>query len=346
MNISSDYFVQKFYQLVAYTKYNRLQQTYNGCCPICREGKSFKAKRRLFYILKKNLIFCHNCGFSGTPVTFIIRVTNQTFKEILEESKEYDILPTEVTLEEASATLAAKIIPTLPQDCINLFDEKQVNYFKSNSIVQQVLEYVKKRRLDTAINKPISLWLSLTDFIHKNRLILPFYDGKEIAFYQSREIFPNEAREWECPKYLGKVNGEKTLFNLDRVDPTLDKLFVFEGPINACFTPNGIAVAGIQDNSELTLTMKQQQQLSAYFTYELIWCLDSQWIDAASNKKTQILIEGGHKVFIWPETYGKIFKDFNDIATRLQKDGIPASFITKNAHSGMSARLLMSQIKI
>lgn len=344
MKVSVDYYVQKFYQIVAHAKFNRLTQTYNGCCPICREGKSYLKKHRLFYILKHNHVFCHNCGFSGDPIKFIQRATGQTFKEILEESKDYDILPAEVNLNKAAATLVEKIVPTLPEDCINLFDPKQVAFYKENIIVKKVLEYVTTRRIDTAVNRPTSLWLSLTDFTHKNRLVLPFYDDKgNIVFYQSREVFSSD---WDGPKYMSKINGDKTVFNLNKIDPTLDKIFIFEGPINACFTKNGVAIAGIQEKSELTLTSKQHQQLSSYFTYERIWCLDSQWIDEASNKKTHILIEQGHKVFIWPGGYGQVFKDFNQMAMRLQKDEIPASFITKNAHSGMSARLLMSEIRL
>lgn len=346
MNVSVDYYIQKFYQLSAHTKYNRITQTYNGACPLCREGKSFGKKKRLFYIVKTNRVYCHNCGFSGDPIKFIQQVTGQSYKEIMDESRSYDLLPRELSLSTAVASVSAAIPQTLPRDCINLFDPAQVKYYQNNNTVKAVLEYMRMRRLDTAQFRPATLWLSLTDYVHKNRLVIPFYDdANQIVFYQSRQVFPN-TEDYELPKYLSKVNGDKTLFNLNKVTPDLDKLFLLEGPINAFFVQNGLAVAGIQDESECTLTDTQRSQLSRYFTYERIWCLDSQWLDAASYKKTHILVENGHKVFIWPENYGKIFKDFNDMAMRLKLDNIPVNFIIKNAHSDLRARVALSQVKL
>jgi len=48
---------------------------------------------------------------------------------------------------------------------------------------------IKSRRLDTAINRPDNLYASLTDKVHKNRLVIPFINEKEeIEFYQTRTV--------------------------------------------------------------------------------------------------------------------------------------------------------------
>jgi GDP-L-fucose synthase len=61
--------------------------------------------------------------------------------------------------------------------------------------------------LDRAVNRTSNLYISLSDFIHKNRLCIPFYDrNKKVVFYQSRSLDNTN------PKYLGKSGYEKTIF--------------------------------------------------------------------------------------------------------------------------------------
>jgi hypothetical protein len=65
---------------------------------------------------------------------------------------------------------------------------------------------------------------------------------------------------------------------------------------------------------------------------DFIWVLDSQWIDQAAKKKSQILAKNGETLFIWPESVGKKIKDFNDLAISLKINEIPKEFIKKNSY--------------
>jgi hypothetical protein len=91
-----------------------------------------------------------------------------------------------------------KKISSLPEDSINLFDPIQVSHYKDNGVVQKMMSYIKYRRLDTAINRPDAFYVSLKDFTHKNRLIIPFKDDNgKIIFYQSRKVVViNLSVEW------------------------------------------------------------------------------------------------------------------------------------------------------
>ena len=60
MVLPEAYIVQKFYQYAGQPKYNRLAKTYQGGCPVCREGKSWGKKRRLFFVVKDNISY-YNC---------------------------------------------------------------------------------------------------------------------------------------------------------------------------------------------------------------------------------------------------------------------------------------------
>lgn len=338
MYIPEEYVIQKFYQYANKPKYNRLTRTYQGGCPICREGKSWGTKRRLFYVTKRNLIFCHNCGWSGNPIKWIVQVTGETYSSILNELQSYDNIKIETTVEDKPVET-----PDLPDDCIDITDTTQLNFYKDNPIIKAVLNYVTSRRLDVAINRPKALYTTLKDKTHKNRLILPFYENGKTVYYQSRSVLDYDLKF--KPKYLSKRNGEKSLFNVDNINTDIDYIFIFEGPIDSFTTPNGVAVAGIQEDSYATFNNVQQAQLKRYPLHKQVWVLDSQWQDEAGLKKSNKLVENDQTVFIWPETIGKQFKDFNEMCCKFQLNSIKPEFIIKNSHSGLKAKLLLSQIK-
>jgi hypothetical protein len=343
MVIPLDYSIQKFYQYAGSPKYNRLTRTHQGCCPICREGNSWGKKKRCYFILDNNIICCHNCGWYSSPYKWIETAGNMSPEEIQKESKSYDILPLDLLKEDDKPIDRPINISRLPKDSINLFDPHQIEYYKDNQAVRDALAIIKKRKLDTAINKPNSLWVSLTDRIHKKRLIIPFYNEQnEIIFYQSRTIYDKDSKVY--PKYLSKLNSEKSLCGINNITPTVDYIFIFEGPIDSFFVENGIAVAGIQENSNNMFTSLQNIQLSSYKLVDKIWVLDSQWQDTASRKKTERLIKQGERVFIWPEKLGKAFKDINDLCVATNKNGIKTDFIIKNSYSELKAELMMVEI--
>jgi len=335
------YVVQKFYQYAGYPKYKKYTNTYEAGCPICREGKSWMRKSRCYYIVDDDYICCHNCGWASKPLRWIQEVSGLSFKEIINEVGAYDILPVDINKEEYTSKKTFES-ETLPLDCINLFDKDQLSYFKDNKVVNDALTIITNRRLNSAVNKPDSLWVSLTDKFQKNRIVIPFYnEAGEILFYQTRAIYDNDKG---IPKYLGKFNGDKTLFNLNKINDDLEYIFIFEGPIDAFFVKNGTAVAGIQEKSDKTLSHIQREQLNSYKLYKKIWVLDSQWLDSASYNKTKRLLDNGETVFIWPEKIGKQFKDLNDVCIAAKIDEVSPQFIIKNSHEGLKAKLLMSNI--
>ena len=343
MEIAQEYFIQKFRQLCANVTFHKVTKTYQARCSICGDSKKNNKKARLHYYLETNSVFCFNCGWSGSIFKFIKEITKMSSREIFQEAEDYDVLPSDVSINKKSKA-DIKSIPTLPHDSINLFDENQLKFHQDNKIVKTVLKYIKDRRIDTAVNKPKSLWLSLTDMVHKNRLIIPFYDFKgQIVFYQSREVIDSGE---DLPKYLSKVGGDKTLFNIDKIDPDFPYIFIVEGPIDAMFLQNSVANTGIQEKSKKILTTVQEMQWKSFLTHQTIICLDSQWIDRASYEKTLILIEEGYNVFIWPSVYGKIFKDFNEMCVKMKIDSIPVEFITKNTFSDLTAKMRMAQVKL
>ena len=339
--LPEDYAVIKFYELGYRPIYNKFNNVYQCACPICREGGSFNKKRRCYYIPKNENIYCHNCGWSGKPLKWIKEVSGCSDQDVINELKDYTPNVDDV-LQEVPA--ARTDIETLPSDSINLSDTAQLEYYKNNDNVRATLGLIKSRRLNTAVNRPDSLYVSLTDYVHKNRLVVPFVnESKQIEFYQSRTVLSRDNKT--KPKYLGKVGSEKTLFNIDKVTGDYDTVYIFEGPINAFFTKNSVAVAGITENGR-SFTDRQQQQLDTTLRfYDTVWILDSQWVDRASLIKSEALLKQGERVFIWPEKFGKRFKDFNDIAIACKIDEIKHDFIQKNTLDGLKGIIKLSEIK-
>jgi len=343
INIPEEYTVSKFFQYIYQPRFNKFNSTYQGGCCLCREGGSLGRKRRCYYIPKNDNIFCHNCGWSSKPIKWIKEVTGKTDVEIIEEIKQY---VNDQDVVEVSEQEVVKIkTETLPKDSINLYDDAQINFYKNNSIVQASLKLIKDRRLDTAVNKPDSLYVSLTDRVHKNRLVIPFVnENNSIEFYQSRTVINNENKT--RPKYISRIGAEKTLFNINKIDSQFKTVFIFEGPLNAFFTKNSVAVAGITDKGSATFNVRQQQQADTVLRwYNKIWVLDSQWIDNASLSKSEILLHNGEKVFVWPEKFGKKFKDFNDICIACKINEISHDFIQKNTFEGLEGIIRLANIK-
>lgn len=344
MSISEDFLIGKFLQHAGYPKYKSYNKVYEACCPICREGNSWGRKKRLYYLLEKEKICCHNCGWYGSPTNFIMEVTGSSYSELVQEADSFDTNSSTIVTKKKQE-VKRSTFGSLPEDSINLFDKHQLKYHKNNVIVKKCLDVIENRQLLTAINKPKSLYVSLTDFTHKNRLVIPFFsiDGK-IVFYQSRTILDEDNANY--PKYLSKINAEKSIFGVNNITSAAPSIYIFEGPIDAFFCANGVAVAGIQKSGHVNLTQYQKDQLNSFYLFDKVWVLDSQWQDETSMSKTQSLIEAGEKVFIWPEEYGTRFKDFNDMAIGLDTNEIPHTFVDKHTYEGRAAEMELNKLKL
>lgn len=340
--LPEDYIIKSFYEYAGYVQYNRYNHTYNGCCPICHEGKSWGKKKRCFYIPENDIIYCHNCGWSSNPLKWIAQLTNKSYKEIFEESNKDEYISDFKDFSENQ--IIKEELPSLPGDCINLYDKQQLLYYRHENILQLAVAYLKERRLFTAINKPPALYLCKNDYVHKNRIIIPFFDEhNDIVYYQSRGILPDDLKN--KAKYLSKSGTEKSIYGINQINNDNENVFIFEGPIDSFFTENGIAVAGIQENSNKEFNQKQQTQMDSLNLFNKIWVIDSQWKDKAAFNKTKILLDKNEKVFIWPENLGTKYKDFNDICVKNNVNKIPNKFILENSYTGIQGLIKLGQIK-
>ena len=130
---------------LAKLNYNKYNQTYTACCPICREGDSWLKKKRFYFYTKTNSCYCFNCGYSAKLYKLYYDVTGKPATE----TNFLTQMP-----EETSVDIVSEI---LPKDSVNIFDTTQVYKNIKNHYFKQCLEYVTSRRLHSAINRPNGL---------------------------------------------------------------------------------------------------------------------------------------------------------------------------------------------
>jgi hypothetical protein len=330
VDLNQEFLIETFYSYCKRPLHKKYQNVFNAECPICREGKSTGRSRRLFYFPHKQYFYCHNCVQSWKPFDWIKEVTNWTFSEIIKRNNEksgceYKVLhkPLQQQAE----------IPDLPENSIDLTDSNQVSFFEDNKYVKLALQYCADRRLLTAANSCHKFYLSLEDKIHKNRLVIPFFEeSNKVVCYQTRALTANQ-----FPKYLTKF-GEKQLFGTNNVVPDIPYVFVFEGPIDSMFVKNGLAMAS------LSPTETQTTQLNNLIGYHQIWVFDNDKNNQQVQRKVEKYIKSGKTIFVWPKEFQK-FKDFNEICCSLLIDEIPWKFIVEHSASGPEALIKQKLFK-
>ena len=134
--LPDQYVIEKFCQFSGYPKYNKRANAWMAGCPMCREGSSWGKKRRLYYKLDKNYIFCFNCGWKSNSLNFIKHITGMSLVEITEESANYTTNNVIEKLERDRPTITAKV-QQLPDDSINLYEQNQVRYWLTTGTPQE-----------------------------------------------------------------------------------------------------------------------------------------------------------------------------------------------------------------
>jgi len=327
--LPQSYIVQQIYAHCKRPIYKKYQGNYNAECCICHEGDSSGKKRRLFYFPQERYFYCFNCNKSWKEINWLQEVTKKTYHEILRDAEGSSEIVTDLELRlNNNYTTRVQEQPILPDDSVDICDEMQCNFYKDTDVftlIQTAKKYCDNRRLFTAINRPKNFYVTNTDKIHKNRLIIPFYSSEnKIECYQSRSLF-----EDQVPKYLTKY-GEKCLYGENSINEEIPYIFIFEGPIDAMFVKNGVGMGGA------SLTEKQENTLNKCLGQERIFIYDNDKDNKQMNKRIKRVIDSNNKVFIWPREFNR-YKDINEICTSLQLDEFPWKYIVQNSFSGIEA---------
>lgn len=321
MDIPQAYTISKFFSLAEGAK--QFSSYLNGGCPACHEGSNWGRKRRLYYYLSDDFLYCFNCARSWSPYWWIKEITGMSYQEIREDMSDYSD-SSGFTLEYNRTPEKEWVLPELPSECVNLKSPTQLDYYKDNKIVTMAHKYCEDRRLFSAINSPKALYVCLKDRYHKNRLIIPFYRNDKIESYTSRKLIESDVR----PKYILKFNSKKPLFGVDKISEDLPYIFLLEGQIDSFFIQNGIAVSGLE------LTTEQEDDLNNYPFHKRIWIMDNLKFEQDEvKKKATEKLKNGESLFFYENDFAE-FKDLNEYCITKKQDQIDPALIVQSTFSG------------
>ncbi|MBR2069529.1 MAG: DNA primase [Candidatus Gastranaerophilales bacterium] len=240
------------------SKYVMLKKTgrnFQGLCPFHNE------KTPSFVVTPDKQIFkCFGCGEGGDVISFLMKINNQSFSEVIEEqAANFGI---ELPKKNAKNALAYKHAKERIYDCLDLANKFFTKNLQSN---QGALDYLKKRGIDDVAIGKFSLGLApkgnneLKNYMtnlgftidelskaglvyekdgafydrFKNRIIIPIKDvnSNTIAF-GARAIL-----EGQMPKYINSpesvvYNKSSVLFGLNRAKDAIkerDSVIFMEG---------------------------------------------------------------------------------------------------------------------
>lgn len=323
--LPTDYVTSIFLQYSGHPE--KIFSGYRASCPICMEGKSWGTKKRLYYFPKDGYFFCHNgCGSFGNYY-WVKKVTGKSYLDIRKEIEEGygDVGYDRIFLGEEEPKM---VMPDLPNDSINLLDRLQVEYNKDNYWVKSAVSFLIKRKLMTAPYRPKTFYLSLNDYVHKNRIIIPYYGFLDkIEFYQSRAM--TERQEKTRGKFLSKLNSDKSIFNLDKIDPGFEYVFLMEGAIDSMFLKNAVGISGLH------MTEHQKDLLQSKFPFhKRVWIYDNHKIDASSAEHIRdVAMDSQDLYFSWSGRFEK-YKDINEFCIKENSNEVSAEEVLKRAVEG------------
>lgn len=339
IDIPPNYFESKFFEYVGFAK-KQLNGNMVGSCPFCLEDSSWGRKKRFYYYADTKGCKCFNCGIYCDELNFLKKMEGIPFSELLKNIKAEggEFHNHNVTwIDNRDNTIVEPKEVDLPRDAINLFNKKQISFYRDDFYVKKAIQTIKERRLDMAKFQS-DLYISREDFIHKNRIIIPFKNEVgDVVFYQSRA---QTNKQMEMGKYISSLNGRKIFFGMDRVDSSKENIFVIEGPLDCFFVENSIGGGGIEFNSKQRMVLEEYEAL-----YDVIYCLDNDFNNKQVVKKYSEYIKKGKKVFMWGGKFSK-YKDFNEYCVGEKLTHVDTEDILKNSFEGLKAsKLLVGRIK-
>ena len=268
---------------------------FNFRCNVCGDSHKDKYKKRAYLLFESNkyFYFCHNCGYSSDALYWMKDYFPQNFNNYKRELFKINCDPSKITTH--NKTLEDLLSQAKRLHLERTVDEsEEVKTFKKITKFEKACEYCVRRKIPEAV---WSKWFYSIDGFYKDRIIIPYYDNNnEIYYYTGRSLNPKN-----IVKYLSRrgenLNSCYNLYNIDNSKP----VFIFEGPIDAIFCDNSVAMTGLKFSVVESIANK-------YFV------LDN---DATGVKHSIKRLQEGHNIFLWSKFLKdyksfKNVKDFND----------------------------------
>jgi len=308
---------------------------WNCSCPLCGDSKKNSNKARgYFYSYKGDMWYkCHNCLAAMPFGIFLWKIDQEMHKEYTLES--FDNV--KKTPKKERIPISRKR-PSFDDNLnINIKILKNLRSIEELSDDHPAKKYVLNRKIPDKYHRKLFLvdkfmaWVNtlvpnkfeknVVDKYDTPRLIIPYYNESGVIFaFSGRSFDPKSDRKYILIKLDENARG---FFGLDNVDEN-KRVYFLEGPINAMFIDNSIAMSGINNVDD-------------YFKNRVI-ILDNDKRNKHIGDKLKKLIRKGENVCIWNNTFPD-GADINDLILAGWSSEKIKNEIDKSTYSGLEALL-------
>lgn len=317
---------------------------YKFRCPFCGDSKKTIRKTRGYFYPKDDSVSfkCHNCGAAHTLIGFLRQIAPDLATQFRYEKfvnwraenprvEKPEIKWSNNTAEKLSLTR------NVLRDCTRLFsldsDHSARQYLDGRLIPreeQRKLFYTKDIN-DFAKKIPAykDRW-----FPRSKAIIIPFYDEDgALEYCQCRDLDPNASVRY----FTFEINEGQKIWGQERVDWN-QRVFLMEGPFDAMFVNNGLAVAGA---SLLSAVKYVGEKAKAGFT--LVFDRDYQ-TNPEVFLQFKKAVDRGLSVVMYDKRFTE--KDINDAITNLHwSQSALNTYLRERSFSGLAAKLELSSFK-
>lgn len=342
-------YIDHKYVLIAGTKLELFEtqgnDIFNFRCPFCQDSKKNKLKKRGYFYPKNNSISykCHNCGITHSLASFLKAFDFNLFNEYkLDKFGNNKPKPVSTVSDKMILLKQREFDPLV--DCIKLSDTEKSNAVKiyaiSRGIPEYFFDYLYAAESLNLISNRIEKY---QDRIYPNFpvLVIPFFRSDGSYNYIQCRTITNSAQKFttfQLDENVPKLWGE---FRLD----WNNIIYILEGPIDAMFINNGVALAGASVNSTLSyIKSNQKLQLGEIDLKKLCIVFDNDY--RYNEQILQLLlkrIDDGFSVLLYDKRFK--WKDINE-AYSMGHWSIETinSYVVNRTFQGLKAKLEITSL--
>lgn len=302
-------------------------------CPICGDSQSNKLKTRGHILEYKETLFfkCHNCAASSKFDKFLKRVNEPLYGEyrlerLKEAGEKVDDSRFKVNLEKFGKTRAEKFDP--------LKELKRVSQLRHDHPVKK---YVEDRKIPASSHYKLYYAPKFISWVNRYipgkfsektkeepRLVIPLLDERGYVFAATARSFEPKAKA----KYITVKFQEdaRKFFGLNEFSRDRQG-YIVEGPIDALFLPNCLAMCG--SDADLDSLELNDNTTVVY---------DNEPRNKEIVRKIEEAVLKGRRVCLWPDTPGK---DINEMVLNGWTPEIVKKVIDENSYSGLQAKIAL-----
>lgn len=333
-----DYIDLKYIRLVSVylSGFKEVNSTLWRCrCPICGDSKKSQSKTRGYIFVKEGKVFfmCHNCFWSGSLYKLMQEVAPSLCRgyvlDRFGEKRPKTVVPPAKSTELVRRLIKDELfvgcerISSLPSSHPSraYLEGRKIpeSQFFNLYHIDNVKDFAEKLERYQDRNFPAS-----------PAILIPFYDEDQSIMYVSARLLESDLR------YITfEVQGGKKMWGLDQVDWS-KKVYVCEGPFDAMFVDNCVAVAGASILQEVKY-LRERAKAGFVLIFDRDYTTNNEIYSSLEKA-----IESGESVILYDAKFKA--KDLNAaVEAGLPRESLMA-YLESRTFQGMSARLEFGKI--